>query len=163
MGWIGPGEHEGWVVPLFADGAQGAGSSGSKGVLVQGPDGAQEWRPDVAVVGWAAGCECGWRGPTWTRVTPNHANPAGRMLACAGDFYDLAEADEELVTAEWRTHVEPFQTLEAVQDAAGLVARSTRGLDDAVAAARAASASWADIGRAAGMTRQSANERWAVR
>jgi hypothetical protein len=31
MGWVGPvvgdQEHEGWVVPLFADGARGAGSS----------------------------------------------------------------------------------------------------------------------------------------
>ena len=38
MGWMGPvvhgQEHEGWVVPLFADGAQGAGTSSARGVLV---------------------------------------------------------------------------------------------------------------------------------
>jgi len=38
MGWMGPvvdgQEHEGWVVPLFADGAQGAGASNARGVLV---------------------------------------------------------------------------------------------------------------------------------
>jgi hypothetical protein len=38
MGWMGPvvdgPEHEGWVVPLFADGAQGAGASSARGVLV---------------------------------------------------------------------------------------------------------------------------------
>ena len=35
MGWMGPvvdgQEHEGWVVPLFADGAQGAGLVGEPG------------------------------------------------------------------------------------------------------------------------------------
>jgi hypothetical protein len=38
MGWMGPvvdgQEQEGWVVPLFADGAQGAGASIARGVLV---------------------------------------------------------------------------------------------------------------------------------
>ena len=38
MGWMGPvadgQEHEGWVVPLFADGAQGAGTSSARGVLI---------------------------------------------------------------------------------------------------------------------------------
>ncbi len=38
MGWIGPvvddQEHEGWVVPLFADGAQGAGASSAHGLLI---------------------------------------------------------------------------------------------------------------------------------
>ncbi len=38
MGWIGPvadgQEHEGWVVPLFADGAQGAGTSSARGLLI---------------------------------------------------------------------------------------------------------------------------------
>jgi hypothetical protein len=46
MGWLGPVvggvEHEGWVVPLFADGAEGAGTSSGSGILVarrprQGP------------------------------------------------------------------------------------------------------------------------------
>ena len=31
-------------------------------------DQAEQWRPDAAVVGWAAGCTCGWRGTPWTRV-----------------------------------------------------------------------------------------------
>ncbi len=117
MGWMGPvvdgQEHEGWVVPLFADGAQGAGTSSARGLLIpRRPDDrprdrdrmqltyhdgstaeglwqdgtllrgdgivhphtsgqvclevidqAEEWRPDAAVVGWVAGCTCGWRGP----------------------------------------------------------------------------------------------------
>ena len=38
MRWMGPvadgQEHEGWVVPVFADGAQGAGTSSARGLLV---------------------------------------------------------------------------------------------------------------------------------
>ena len=38
MGWMGPvvvdQQHEGWVVPVFADGAQGAGTTSARGVLV---------------------------------------------------------------------------------------------------------------------------------
>ena len=132
MGWMGPvvddQEHEGWVVPLFADGAQGAGTTSARGVLIArraddgprdgdrvrltyrdgstaeglwqdrtviGGDGimpaepggqvhcevieeAEEWRPDAAVVGWVAGCTCGWRGTPWTRVPPELADPAAR-------------------------------------------------------------------------------------
>ncbi len=38
MGWLGPVvggvQHEGWVVPLFADGAQAAGTSSAPGILI---------------------------------------------------------------------------------------------------------------------------------
>ena len=38
MGWMGPvvdgQEHEGWVVPLFADGAHGAGARSNRGLLI---------------------------------------------------------------------------------------------------------------------------------
>jgi hypothetical protein len=110
MGWMGPvvdgQEHEGWVVPLFADGAQGAGTSSDRvrltyrdgstaeglwqdSTLIRGDglvhahtggqvrleviDQAEEWRPDAAVVGWAAGCTCGCRGtpgPAYHRSWP---------------------------------------------------------------------------------------------
>ena len=127
MGWMGPvadgQQHEGWVVPLFADGAQGAGTSSARGLLIarrpdDGPcdgdrvrltyrdgstaegiwsdgtlirgdgivhahssgqvrleviDQAKQWRPDAAVVGWAACCTCGWRGtpgPAYHRGWP---------------------------------------------------------------------------------------------
>lgn len=162
MGWMGPGNHEGWIVPLFADGAEGTGCSGSDGVQVNLGDGA-EWRPDAAVVGYAAGCECGWRGQPWTRVPSGKADPDARLLATSGDFYDLDEPDEDRVIEDWRDHVEPHRAVEAVEQAAERAANATSGLDEAVGAARRAGASWANIGRAAGMTRQSANERWASR
>ncbi|RBY96564.1 hypothetical protein DQ237_07995 [Blastococcus sp. TF02-8] len=218
MGWMGPvadGQaHEGWVVPLFADGAQGAGTTGARGVLiarrpdegprngdrvrltdrdgrtVEGiwsdgtviggagvtPDGAggqvrcevieeaEEWRPDADVVGWVAGCTCGWRGAPWTRVTTwALAEPAARRLATAGPWADLEAADEHRVITEWRRHIAGWQALEEVEEAAARQAAAARALDEAVRAAVAAGASWAAIGRATGLTTGSATERWSAR
>ncbi|SDY74128.1 hypothetical protein SAMN05661080_04458 [Modestobacter sp. DSM 44400] len=207
MGWIGPvvddQEHEGWVVPLFADGAQGAGASSARGVLVarrpdHGPcngdrvrltcrggsiaegvwqdgtvirgdgivhprtsgevglevvDQAEEWRPDAAVVGWVAGCTCGWRGTPWTRVPrPELADPAARRLATAGPWADLEAADENRGRQEWRRHIAGWEALEDVEQAAARQAAAARALDETVRAALAAGASWVDIGRVTGMT-----------
>ena len=217
MGWMGPvvddQEHEGWVVPLFADGAQGDGTSSARGVLVarrpdDGPcngdrvrltyrdgctaeglwqdgtvirgdgmvhprtsgevglevvDQAEQWRPDAAVVGRAAGCPCGWRGTRWTRVPPGLADPAARRLSTAGPWADLEAADEHRVMQDWRRHIAGWQALEDVEAAAARQAAAARALDEAVRAALAAGASWADIGRVTGMTRRSAIERWSAR
>ncbi|TQN37299.1 hypothetical protein FHU33_3942 [Blastococcus colisei] len=217
MGWMGPvvnGQaHEGWVVPLFADGAQGAGTTSARGVLIArrpddgprdgdqvrlayrdgctvegiwqdrtviGGDGimpaepgdqvhcevieeAEEWRPDTEVVGWVAGCTCGWRGAPWTRVPPELADPTARRLAVTGPWADLEAADEHLVISEWRRHIGGWQALEAVEEAAAGQAAAGRALDEAVRAALAAGASWADIGRATGFTGRSATERWSDR
>ena len=164
MSWQGPGEHEGWVVPLFADGAQAMGTESGKGLLVRNATGAEEWRPDAAVIGWAMGCECSWRGQPWTRVRDAAlADPAARLLATRDEYHYLSEADEEQLLNEWRTHVAPWTSLEVVQDAAQRLDAAAAELDTAVAAARKSGATWADVGRAAGMTRQSANERWAAR
>lgn len=217
MGWIGPvadgQEHEGWVVPLFADGAQGAGTSSARGLLIarrpdDGPgdgdrvrltyrdgstaeglwsdgtlirgdgivhprttgqvrreviDQAEQWRPDAAVVGWAAGCTCGWRGTPWTRVPPELADPAAQRLAVTGPCADLEAADENRVRQDWRRHIAGWQALEDVEAAAARQAAAARALDEAVRTAVAAGASWADIGRAAGLTGRSATERWSDR
>ncbi|WP_233498646.1 hypothetical protein [Blastococcus sp. TF02A-26] len=206
MGWIGPvvydQEHEGWVVPLFADGAQGAGTSSARGQLStrrpdDGPgngdrmrltyrdgstvegiwqdgtllrgdgivhahtsgqvrlevlDQAEQWRPDAAVVGWAAGCTCGWRGTPWTRVPPGLADPAARRLAVPGPWADLEAADENRLMAEWRRHIAGWQALEDVEAAATRQAATARALDEAVHPALTAGASWPDIGRATGLT-----------
>ncbi|MGX5653883.1 hypothetical protein ACWKWC_03840 [Geodermatophilus nigrescens] len=215
MGWMGPvvnGQaHEGWVVPLFADGAQGAGTSSARGRLIArrpgdgpcngdrvrlayrdgctvegiwsdgtviGGDGimhadagdplhcavieeADQWRPDAAVVGWVAGCTCGWRGAPWARVTAwELADPAARRLAVTGPWADLEAIDEHRVMAEWHRHITGWQALEDVEEAAARQAAAARALDEAVRAALAAGASWADIGRATGLTGRSATERW---
>ena len=64
---------------------------------------------------------------------------------------------------EWRRHIAGWQALEDVEAAAARQATAARALDEAVRAALAAGASWADIGRGTGMTRRSATERWSAR
>jgi hypothetical protein len=240
MGWIGPVvgdvQHEGWVVPRFADGAEGAGTSSSRGILVARTDDeprngdrvrltyrdgsaaegvwqdgtllredgavlttdawdvsrrrspglvgreileeAEEWRPDAAVVAWVAGCECGWRGRPWTRV--HSAAAAGsdawhgpedgsvvdernRLIFQPGPYYDLDDAAERPVIDEWRQHIAPWRALEEIEELAAKVAAATRELDDAVRTARTGGVTWDQIGRAAGIARQSAHERWGRR
>jgi len=55
---------------------------------------------------------------------------------------------------------QPAQAITAVTAAAGAARAATRGLDEAVIAARRGGASWTDIGRGVGITRQSAHQRW---
>lgn len=232
MGWLGPVigdvQHEGWVVPVFADGAEGAGASGPRGVLVarkrgEGPcngdrvrltypddshvvgiwqddalvldDGvvyshvrgqvlrevleeAEQWRPDAAIVGYAAACDCRWRGRPWTRVHAATAagaeaghspedgsvvDPGNRLIFQPGPYGDLDERAERAVVDEWREHIRPFRALEEIEEASEKVVAATLELEDAVRTARAGNMTWADIGRAAGISRQAANERWASR
>ena len=217
MGWIGPvvdgQEHEGWVLPLFADGAQGAGTSSARGRLIARPpddgpcdgdrvrltyrdgstaegiwsdgtllrgdgivhahksgqvrleviDQAEQWRPDAAVVGWVAGCTCDWRGTPWTRVPPELADPAARRLAVTGPWADLEAADEHRAMAEWRRHIAGWQAPWKTSRRPPPGRPPPRALDEAVRAALAVGASWADIGRVTGVTGRWATERWSTR
>ena len=125
---------------------------------------AEQWRPAAAVVGWAAGCDCGWRGGPWTRVSsPQAADPAARLPAVDASYADLDDDAKRHVIDDWRRHIAPFQHLEQLTDAAGRSAAAAAELDDAVRTARRSGASWADIGRATAMSRPSANERWSNR
>ena len=63
---------------------------------------------------------------------------------------------------EWRRHVAGWQALEDVEATAARQAAAARALDEAVRAALAAGASWADVGRVTGMTGGSATERWSA-
>ncbi|WP_233498815.1 hypothetical protein [Blastococcus sp. TF02A-26] len=86
-----------------------------------------------------------------------------RRLATAGRWADLEAADEDGVMAEWGRHIAAWQTLEDIEAATARQAAAARALDRAVRAALAAGATWADIGRATGMTGRSATERWPAR
>ena len=70
---------------------------------------------------------------------------------------------EQQVGAEWLTHVAPDEALDAVRQASAALRSADQQLERAVVSARLAGASWAALGEAAGMTRQSAHERWAGR
>lgn len=55
---------------------------------------------------------------------------------------------------------DPAQSLDALQAVAGLRRHLDEGADHAVLGARRAGASWAAIGRALGVSKQAAFERW---
>ncbi|MEV7011969.1 DUF6225 family protein [Streptosporangium sp. NPDC051022] len=167
MGWHmdGPsGEgHEGWDATVFPGERISVGSGGG-GALVRRPDGTLEEGVDGrTAIGWRGACECGWRGPLWVRVhSPQEQNTTDRRIWWDDiNRYGDTPADvEEAILAEWRGHLEP-PALADVRAAARAADAATARLTAAVRAARAERRSWADIGSAVGITRQSAHERWA--
>lgn len=171
MGWIGPGAHEGWAAAVASDGSTASTHTAGGVIVSRAPDGSDlpfsmehgpanpNWRPDGAIVGWVGECECGWRGEQWTRVwSPEQADPQQRLIY-SDDAY-LDEPTDAGIHAEWQAHVAPLAAIEVVEDAAARARETAEALDESVRAARAAGASWLYIGRATGMTRQSAHERW---
>ncbi|MBF6393825.1 hypothetical protein IU443_28255 [Nocardia farcinica] len=163
------GQHEGYVAWMFADGMYGGHWSDGP-VATNRADGTglpwAEWqrRTDAEVTGWRPICEHGgrecWRGQFWTRVTaPGEHDPAQHRIYSEDAFLD--EDDNDLILREWEAHIAPLRGTADVRYAAAEVAEAEARLTAAVAAARKQGASWEAIGRAAGMTRQSAHERWA--
>ena len=112
---------------------------------------------------WRGACTCGWQGELWQRVlTAADADLAARKeYVPVGEFADVSGEVEDAVQEEWLVHIAPFEAILGVEAAARAHRRAGHRLDKAVAAAKAAAASWTDIGRAAGISRQAAHERWA--
>ncbi len=173
MGWFTDYSegHEGWAASVTPDGRLTASSTG-KGMLVSGLTGRYEAdtaQPDLEVVphgeitGWRGQCECGWQGEFWTRVaSPEQADPGHRLAYLPPETSGHApEPVEDAICQEWEAHILPLAGIAGVVTAAREFAQAGQRLDKTVAAAKAAGASWADIGRAAGITRQAAHERWA--
>lgn len=173
MGWMtDDSEHEGWDAAEFPGDRYSTGTAGG-GALVRRfpPDPGplrDQGEPEKGVdgreaIGWRGLCECGWRGPLWQRVaTPAEHDPAERRIYHPGldQYGDAPEDVTRAIRNEWSAHLEP-ETLTAVRRQAQEVAAAQARLTDAVRAARADGRSWADIGAAAGITRQAAHERWA--
>jgi hypothetical protein len=169
------GQHEGWIGYLFGDGAIG-GTSSATGVKTSydanGDDRFEldDWRPYDEVIGWVGFCDCSgkplaWRTKPWMRVLrPENASVADRRSYAGplghGVMSDAPDDIEEAFRAEWRAHVEPHLLLAELEE----LTRQQRALDDriadVVAKMRFADLTWETIGRAAGITRQSAHERW---
>lgn len=188
MGWTDEdGQHEGWAAAQFPGDRLSFGSTGG-GAMVVRYDLATGRRveeydtlnPTVVdgreAIGWRGICECGWLGPLWQRVNASeqHDPAAHRIHAPDVDvplfpegldrlqYGDAPEEVEEAIYQEWRAHLEP-EHLAAIRIEARAVNAAQARLTEAVRTAREAGASWADIGSAAGITRQSAHERWATR
>ena len=186
MGFVtDDGLHEGYLVPQFFDGQRGVGSTGGGipddeiaiGTDVQADDGtwSTPTRPAGEVTGWVICCDCyrpdssrpatAWVGPVFTRVPSKALEDLSRRTIYAPDD-DVAYVSEredvgDVVVDLWRSeHAFAHDALVEVKAAAEAAAEAKLRLDAAVGFARHGGASWADIGRAAGMTRQSAQERW---
>lgn len=155
---------------MVPDGRLSASSSG-EGVLVQGVTGRYrrdelmrdyEVVPDAEVVGWRGACTCGWQGVMWTRVGSASEEDLGRRRAYipSSGFSDPSMAVEEAIEGEWRAHALPVTLVADVRVAAREYARAGERLTASVAAAKVEGATWADIGAAAGISRQAAHERW---
>lgn len=119
-------------------------------------------------VGWRAACVCGWRGERfWSRaeVVATDSLYAEQVTLSPSSASVAPESvggpeEGEGAQGQWRRHLGEALPGLAVPDAAVRLAEARGELDTAVGRARAAGASWTVIGDAAGLTRQSAHERW---
>ena len=180
MGWMGDDNlHEGYLSVVLFDDVVSTGSTAAGPVAMARDDqgnytGTMEQRSEDEVMAWVLKCDCWtedeagepWTGDRWERVpTPMLDNPEKRRVYLAPDE---ASADvmnrrdvEAAARSQWLTeHVSPIEALLAIDAAREEIAAATERLRGAVALARASGRSWADVGRAAGMSRQAAQERW---
>ncbi|WP_432489524.1 hypothetical protein [Kineococcus sp. SYSU DK018] len=183
------GTHELHLASVFADGTRGASYRGvGADAQVQTSydlDGSslaewhRSWRSVDDVVAYALTCDCSTTTATsgrlggsrstvlarWERVgkADEEDLDAGRVYAAPGqDAMDLSDRPdvEAAMRRHWDEHLTPGQRTAQLEAAWRRHRQALADVDDAVAAARAAGLSWVDIGRATGMTRQSARERW---
>ncbi|OCH82953.1 hypothetical protein BJF87_19885 [Gordonia sp. CNJ-863] len=100
----------------------------------------------------------------WMRVPSASLEDLARRQVFAPDTdLDVNVRPEvaEAARAVWqREHLDPIDVDGEIRVAAAARRDADAQLDAAVVKARRLGRSWADIGAAAGMTRQSANERW---
>lgn len=135
-------------------------------------------RPAGEVVGWRVTCNCFEPGSTapdsrwfseqlWTRVpSPMRHDPnAFRIYAADDDVLDVISgaANDAAYAIWWREHISEVDAVAAVRTAVEAIRIGEEHLDKAVADARLQKLSWAKIGAAAGISAQSAHERWAKR
>lgn len=169
--WVsGDGVHDGMPGFMVPDGRVAWSTSGD-GVLVEGVTGA--YKPDPTerdceivpaddVTGWRARCECGWLGPVWKRVTSSsqrdHAKR--RVYVPHQSIATPPVACEDDMKKEWAAHAIPATAVTEIEAAAKAVKTAQARLDRAVTRGRATALTWAVIGAAAGITRQTAHERW---
>jgi hypothetical protein len=140
------------------------------------PTWGRETRSVAEITGWRVVCDCyrygsrerteHWVSPTrWVRV-PSPALEdvdAGKIYASDDDVADInirADVETAALTLLHREHIDGQTALADIQHARDDLTRAQARLDKAVQSARTAGRSWAAIGAAAGMTAQSAHQRW---
>ncbi|ASR05553.1 hypothetical protein [Gordonia rubripertincta] len=182
MGWMHESDthlHEAALVAVFEDGAESHGSTVVDGVDYEVVEigrrrGDDRLRPSAELVGWLLSCNCArrtssdvstWTDPVqWTRVPSASLEDLARHRVFAPDTDVHADERPEVAAAAhavWRReHLDPIVVDDEIRAAAAARRDAEAQLDTAVAKARRLGRSWAAIGAAAGMTRQSANERW---
>ncbi|ASL12215.1 hypothetical protein U8D42_28800 (plasmid) [Mycobacterium europaeum] len=157
----------------------GDGTWGQEAVRRHGGDAAFVTRPAGDVVGWRVICNCYAPGDVmprkrwvsqelWTRVpSPVRHDPAAfRIFAADDDVLDVVsggDADEAGHAVWWNEHISDIDAEAEIAAALAVIRSGERQLDRAVLHARGRQMSWARIGAAAGMSAQSAHERWAQR
>ncbi len=167
MGWsTDAGGHEGWVANVLADGRISASSTGTGAIVHDVQTDAdiaagyevRRYPPSTSidvivpwsqVATWRVVCTCGWAG--------------AELPACAdkNGWRDCPEDVEDGVFhSEWQAHVAPVEALAQVGDLAGQARVIERQLSDKVQLARTAGASWSQIGREVGLSKQGAQQRW---
>ena len=105
---------------------------------------------DPRVTGWRSGCQCGWRG---TQFYLRSEWPDTE--------YALAPAQvDQYCRIDWERHLRVALPLLAIHDLTQQIAHAQHDLADAVCAARATDISWTVIADAAGITPQTAQDRW---
>jgi len=106
------------------------------------------------VLTWRLTCECGWTG----RERP--AQVASDSPIDGYRDYDAFPEIEEAFAREWSAHVEPFAALADLNQLVDELRTVEARIDDKVRFARSSGASWSQIGRAAGLSKQGAQQRW---
>ncbi|MGW1737377.1 AsnC family protein [Nocardia sp. NPDC001965] len=173
--------HAGAMVHFFADGMSGERWDATGPLVTIDADGTplpvDRWstRSAAEIVGWRAICTTyssypnGWRrcwtGPDWIRVAAlADQDLDARKVHWPSEVAFFAPLDDALIMVDWEVHAgPPAAELHEVGRHADAVADAQGKLDLAVHIARDAGASWADIGREVGISRQSAHDRWARR
>lgn len=170
MGWIrrGADDHEGWVANVLIDGRVGAGSTAG-GVIVHEltADDVTAGRkvfgsvdldvvvPWDQVATWRVVCECGWTGvemPARDDPDPDPRWPADRDCP-----EDIQERD---FFPAWEAHVAPFAALTDLEELLEQLHTVETLIAGKVALARTGGASWTQVGRATGVSKQGAQQRW---
>lgn len=174
MSWNDEQGHELAILEAFAD--EMIAGSGQRDSLTVSytPEGRllpyEQWaeRPKAEVTGWVVMCTCPDNTPAilarWTRAgSPAGDNLASGMLYATDEEVESLDARDDVADRAqelWAAHRRLDMATEKIELAGRAVKQATSSLNEAVAIGRAAGLSWTAVGRAVGITRQSARERW---